>query len=352
MSIRANAIMFWRANAAVGSLPEYYTDATAGTVDTQATAIASGGKFTGGTFSGVYVRFAIKLTGALMNNTLNDSSTHPNAAGTPTVIWGALDQSQSTLIQFPTTELVLANSGNDDLDVSNHNFWNVTGPSGTFTISGFEAPSDGSAQLLKLWNLTSQTMQLLNNNSGSAVGNRIITGTGGTREVVGNGSVELVYDAAANGWVITAIDVAGSAGTGTVTSVAMSGGTTGLTTAGGPVTSSGTFTLAGTLVVANGGTGVATLAAHGVMMGNGTGAVAVSAAGTAGQPFLSGGAGADGAYAASLGAGFGGTGNVTYTAGDILVATGPTTLTKLAKGNDGQILTMVAGAVAWADPAP
>ena len=44
--------------------------------------------------------------------------------------------------------------------------------------------------------------------------------------------------------------------TGTVTSVDVSGGTTGLTTSGGPVTNSGTITLAGTLGVANGGTGI------------------------------------------------------------------------------------------------
>jgi hypothetical protein len=49
-------------------------------------------------------------------------------------------------------------------------------------------------------------------------------------------------------------------GTGTVTSVGVSGGTTGLTTSGGPVTSSGTITLAGTLAVANGGTGATTAA--------------------------------------------------------------------------------------------
>jgi len=50
----------------------------------------------------------------------------------------------------------------------------------------------------------------------------------------------------------------GASGTGTVTSVDVSGGTTGLTTSGGPVTTSGTITLAGTLNVANGGTGVTT----------------------------------------------------------------------------------------------
>ena len=43
--------------------------------------------------------------------------------------------------------------------------------------------------------------------------------------------------------------------TGTVTSVAISGGTTGLSASGGPITTSGTVTLAGTLAIANGGTG-------------------------------------------------------------------------------------------------
>jgi hypothetical protein len=45
-------------------------------------------------------------------------------------------------------------------------------------------------------------------------------------------------------------------GTGTVTSVDVSGGTTGLTYSGGPITGSGTITMAGTLAVANGGTGI------------------------------------------------------------------------------------------------
>lgn len=43
---------------------------------------------------------------------------------------------------------------------------------------------------------------------------------------------------------------------GTVTSVNVSGGSTGLTTSGGPITTSGTITIAGVLGVANGGTNV------------------------------------------------------------------------------------------------
>jgi hypothetical protein len=47
---------------------------------------------------------------------------------------------------------------------------------------------------------------------------------------------------------------------GTVTSVDVSGGLTGLTTSGGPVISSGTITLGGTLAVGYGGTGATTIA--------------------------------------------------------------------------------------------
>ena len=47
---------------------------------------------------------------------------------------------------------------------------------------------------------------------------------------------------------------------GTVTSVDASGGTTGLTFSGGPITTSGTLTLGGTLAIANGGTGAITAA--------------------------------------------------------------------------------------------
>jgi hypothetical protein len=58
----------------------------------------------------------------------------------------------------------------------------------------------------------------------------------------------------------TSLAWANAAG-GTVSSVALSGGTTGLTVSGSPITSSGTITLAGTLAVANGGTGATTQAA-------------------------------------------------------------------------------------------
>lgn len=84
-------------------------------------------------------------------------------------------------------------------------------------------------------------------------------------------------------------------GTGTVTSVDVSGGTTGLTTSGGPISTSGTITLTGTLIAANGGTGLAS-----------------------------------------------------YDVGDILYADTTTTLAKLVVGSDGQILTLASGVPSWA----
>ena len=78
-------------------------------------------------------------------------------------------------------------------------------------------------------------------------------------------------------------------GTGTVSSITGSGGTTGLTLSGGPITTSGTLTLGGTLGVANGGTGATTLTANNVLLGNGTSAPQAVAPGTSGNVLSSNG---------------------------------------------------------------
>jgi hypothetical protein len=73
------------------------------------------------------------------------------------------------------------------------------------------------------------------------------------------------------------------AGAGTVTSVGLSGGTTGLTVSGSPVTTSGTITLAGTLAVANGGTGETSYTNGQLLIGNTTGNTLTKATLTAGS---------------------------------------------------------------------
>jgi hypothetical protein len=169
------------------------------------------------------------------------------------------------------------------------------------------------------------------------------------------------------------VPIAGGAG-GTVTSISGSGGTTGLTLTGGPITGAGTLTLGGTLIVANGGTGLATLTAHAIQIGNGTGAVTQLATGTVGQVLTSGGAGADPTWAAAgtgtvtsvgisggttglsvsgspvttsgtitlsgtLVVGNGGTGRATITANNLIIGAGTSAVTLLAPGTAGTVLT-------------
>jgi hypothetical protein len=93
----------------------------------------------------------------------------------------------------------------------------------------------------------------------ATTGSQIITikqGSGATVDVASGSKVMVVTDGAGAGAAV--INANPTEVGGSVTSVAVSGGTTGLTTSGGPITSSGTITLAGTLAVANGGTGVTT----------------------------------------------------------------------------------------------
>jgi hypothetical protein len=85
------------------------------------------------------------------------------------------------------------------------------------------------------------------------------------------------------------IQISATGSGGTLTSVAVSGGTTGLTTSGGPLTTSGTITIAGTLIVANGGTGLTTLTANNVILGAGTSTPTFVAPGTSGNVLTSNG---------------------------------------------------------------
>ena len=118
----------------------------------------------------------------------------------------------------------------------------------------------------------------------------------------------------------------GSSGGGTVTSVAVSGGTTGLTTSGGPITTSGTITIAGTLATTNGGTGLTSFTSGGAVYATSTSALTTG----------------------TLPAASGGTAQSTYSAGDILYASATNTLSKLSVGTNGFVLTLAGGLPTWA----
>ena len=71
-------------------------------------------------------------------------------------------------------------------------------------------------------------------------------------------------------------------GSGTVTSVGLSGGTTGITITSdtaNPITTTGTFTLGGTLAVANGGTGLTSLAEGSILIGDSSSSISALAIG-------------------------------------------------------------------------
>lgn len=90
-----------------------------------------------------------------------------------------------------------------------------------------------------------------------------VSASGGANISVTNGSTTPVISQNAasstqNGYMTStyAAKLDGITAGASVSSVGVSGGTTGLTTIGGPVTTSGTITLSGTLAIANGGTGL------------------------------------------------------------------------------------------------
>ena len=97
-----------------------------------------------------------------------------------------------------------------------------------------------------------------------------LTNSAGIQIGAPTGGAQGVGTINATGLFINGVGV--GTGSGSVTSIAVSGGTTGLTTTGGPVTTSGTITLGGTLAVANGGTGQTSYTDGQLLIGNtGTG---------------------------------------------------------------------------------
>lgn len=196
--------------------------------------------------------------------------------------------------------------------------------------------------------------------------------------------------------------VNGSTLVGTVTSVNASGGTTGLTFSGGPITSTGTLTLAGTLGIPNGGTGRTAVTGGSLLYGPASGNILTalpigthgdvltvsggapiwqtpaakvdSITGTADRITASASTGnvtldiaatyvgqtsittlgtiATGVWnGTSISAIKGGTGITSYTTGDLLYASSSSALSKLPISTNGFILTLAGGLPTWAAPA-
>lgn len=117
----------------------------------------------------------------------------------------------------------------------------------TSTISAtFRVYAPPVSKTYLVWNTSAYDMWLYNS---TVIGN---TSPAGAYALIKAGEKAVVFSTGADFYT-----VAGSSAS--VSSVNASGGTTGMTFSGGPITSSGTLTMAGTLVPANGGTGITAL---------------------------------------------------------------------------------------------
>jgi hypothetical protein len=101
---------------------------------------------------------------------------------------------------FATTRssLTCANGANNNLTATT-SFMVVTGPSGSFSISGFTAPTIPGKRVV-IANLTGQAMTITHQATSSAA-NQITTMTGSDLVSTGNGTVELVYDSGTSKWI-------------------------------------------------------------------------------------------------------------------------------------------------------
>jgi len=156
----------------------------------------------------------------------------------------------------------------------------------------YRMASDGHTQYTSQNNVhtfigaTAGAVTTVNIGSTTSGGSGVIDlfGTGGGYTTIGS------LNSSATNYAINFSPASGTVALIGSTVASFSAGTTGLTPNSA---TTGAVTLGGTLIVGNGGTGLATLTAHAVMLGEGTSNVAFATIGTSGRLLLDQGAGAD-----------------------------------------------------------
>jgi len=157
--------------------------------------------------------------------------------------------------------------------------WYLMVPAGTLATLTLTLPADGAnGQDLAITSAYAVTALTLNAGAGQSLYTSITALDAGETVLL-----RLLNDV----WFVVK-GHGGGAGAGTVTSIDASGGATGLTFTGGPVTTSGTVTLSGMLVAANGGTGQSSYTIGDILYASGSAALSKLAAGTSSQVLIGG----------------------------------------------------------------
>lgn len=92
---------------------------------------------------------------------------------------------------------------NNDIMLPPKTFIRITGPAANFSITGISGGQDG--RMVILYNTTTFSMTLTNEDIASAATNRINTLTGANIATTGEGIVTLIYDAVQSRWVVVSV---------------------------------------------------------------------------------------------------------------------------------------------------
>ena len=257
---------------------------------------------------------------------------------------------------------------------------NGTNQTVTVKVTGQTGVAVPSGKTMHLYNNGTDVVNAFDNlAAGTTIGGSPIgTGSGSVTSVSGTGTVQGLtlsgtVTSSGNltlGGSLSAVNLASQV-TGTLP---IANGGTGSTST---TYCSLTTNVTGTLPAANGGTAQSTYTTGDLIYASGTNTLAKRAIGSTGQVLTvsggapvwstpaaggvtsvtassplasSGGSTPNISFTGTLGAANGGTGQNTYIIGDLLYASGVSTLTKRAIGTNGQVLTVSAGVPTWATP--